>query len=257
MTTIQQKRSGYLDLIFSIVSLGVLATWVGELKSGDAILFWHPILMTAGFILSFVWATLSLRLFPFGSTVNRVIHGLLHCATVVFWSVGLFYGKNKYDIVASVHSWLGVAAIIWCGANFFLGLGLGCISLEKRSKYSFMHISLGILAVVFVAAAMESGIIEHGVVTLYNRYYYVPIGFTGRSFPFISHCAAILVLCTLIFTLFALVDVSIVSVHQNGGTEFNPETTEQAQGPAYDVEAKPVTQGDGEIYQMVPVHHVV
>ena len=126
----------------------------------DKIFNWHPVLMTAGFILSFVWAVLPFRLFPLGHFVNKMIHGFFHCAAVVCWSLGLYavvqrdnenqkeyFGYYLIDLW-SPHSWIGVATMAWYGVVFlfgFLGFGLGLIPVDLRPKLISLHISFGIV----------------------------------------------------------------------------------------------------------------
>ena len=275
-STTLQKVSGYLALIFSILSLSVLCTWLEMTKIGaseddpalhrggfnwrDSIFNWHPVLMTSGFILSFVWAALAFRLFPFGHVVNKVIHSFFHAASVVCWSIGLFavvqrdnHNQNQYfgyyliDLW-SPHSWLGVAAMTWYGAIFlfgFFGFGLGLIPLEMRPMYIPIHISLGIVTLVLVAAAVESGIAELvGLDNICWTDYSLTTADTNPAENYSKHSkgcrlangTAILVLFTLIFTLFALVDVSpsVASTEQSGGTAFKPELIEAANGEKYE-----------------------
>ena len=278
-STTVQKVSGYLALIFSILSVSVLSTWLessnigaldddpalhrGGLNWRNSIFNWHPILMTSGFILSFVWAALSFRLFPFSHMVNKVIHSFFHCASVVCWSLGLFavvqrdnYNQKQYfgyylEDLWSPHSWLGVSAMSWYGIVFlfgFFGFGLGFIPHELRPKYIPMHISLGIVTTVLVAAAVESGIAELvGLSKICVEDYSLTAADSNPAENYGKHSrgchlangTAILVLFTLIFALFALVDVSPSIVknsysEQNGDTEFNSEVVDNANGEKYE-----------------------
>mmetsp|Transcript_4553 Transcript_4553/g.6233 ORF Transcript_4553/g.6233 Transcript_4553/m.6233 type:complete len:276 (-) Transcript_4553:148-975(-) len=246
-SSVAQKVSGSLALIFSIISLGVIATWfqlhdVGALTDDPAlhqgglnwrnnIFNWHPILMTAGFILSFVWALLSFRLFPFDQKVNKFIHSFFHCASVVCWSLGLFAvvqrdNHNEYQYYGfylidlwSPHSWIGVTTMAWYGGVFLFGLlgfGFGLIPLELRPKYIGLHVSFGIITLVLVVASMESGIAElMGLDSICWPDYTVTSADTNPAANYSKHSfgcrlgngAAILVLLTVMFTMHALIDV--------------------------------------------------
>ena len=90
-----------------VYTLGMIASWMngtdeeesylGGLNWEELIFNWHPILMVAGFVLSFIFALSSFRLLPFGSFINKLVHSTFHVAAIVCFSTGLyavFTGNN-------------------------------------------------------------------------------------------------------------------------------------------------------------------
>lgn len=195
----------------------------------ELIFNWHPILMTSGFILAFIWAALSFRIFQFGKPTNKILHSLLHTGAIVCFSVGLyavFEGNNNtekntshtyYPNLYSIHSWMGISAIgLYCLNYLLAGLTFYGGVFGDRGKAYFIHhhMTLGIILVVMVGIVAESGLSDLSTPLCAQSYTvttpdYNPI----EHFKDLSsgcktaNTAGIFILLTIILTVYALVDM--------------------------------------------------
>jgi hypothetical protein len=141
----------------------------------DLLIFnWHPVLMTS-FVACGAMASVSWILSPFPRVVTKIIHAMLHACGVVFLSVGLHAvlqahgGQNAshayYANLSSVHSWVGLGAIVLYLFNYLLGLLRFVIRLGSESSikaYLPSHKSIGLMSLFLGFAAMVAGLTEMG-----------------------------------------------------------------------------------------------
>jgi hypothetical protein len=190
-----QKTSGYLAIIFSFLAFAVTAsyvsnsdlkeTYLGGLNWGKLIFNWHPVLMVGGLIFCSITSILSYRLIPMTKLATKSLHVFLHTVGVVCFSVGLsavLIGNNNkskndgntyYSNFNSIHSFLGLAAIILYGQNYVLGFlhYLMPVAVSKRKAYMPSHIFLGSFAFFAAVFAALTGAME--LATEYGCHYEV------------------------------------------------------------------------------------
>lgn len=141
--------------------LGGLA-WTSE-KAGN----WHVVCMT-GF---FAFATLGMvayRFLPLGKPRNKLLHGIWHVLGLICMATGLAaifktHNDGGYPNLWSLHSWVGLSAIVFYGQNYVLGalfFGTNLMNPNIKALYLNYHRVYGELAYIFVIAAVESGITE-------------------------------------------------------------------------------------------------
>lgn len=183
--TIFQRISAVLAIVSAIMALGftisyckntnLAAKYLGGLNWGELIFNWHPVLMVNGLILCSLTALVSYRLFPFPKWITKSMHGFLHMCGVISLSVGfsaVYIGNNNkdknsygvyYSNFCSIHSLLGLTAIMLYGQNFFLGVYhflMPFASLESRKWYMSSHVFLGLIAFFVSCFAALTGIME-------------------------------------------------------------------------------------------------
>ena len=151
------------------------ASYLGGVNTNDLLFNWHPILMVVGLIFCNITSLLSYRVLPLQKPHKKYIHAFLHTLGVVcvilgvtavfqsncilnLWSKCNTYamyihkGNNSTPYQAnlfSLHSFLGLSALICYGVNYFVGTSsfllysmLG-ISEETKAKLLPYHAFLG------------------------------------------------------------------------------------------------------------------
>jgi cytochrome b561 len=125
--------------------------------------------MVAGLGFSFTWGLTSFRNTLFSKPVNKTIHVLCYILAIVCFSVGLkavwkSHDQNSDKLIAnlySLHSWIGLAAVILFGQNFLLGLfhfANPSTPIESRQAYMPTHVFLGAIAFITAVIAVETGL---------------------------------------------------------------------------------------------------
>lgn len=124
--------------------------------------------MIAGLVFSFTWALTSFRNPLFSKPINKILHVVFYILAIVCFSVGLkavwkshdqdpdAYKANLY----SLHSWIGLIAVLLFSQNFVLGLLhflLPSTPIENRQTYMPYHIFFGALAFITSIVAVETG----------------------------------------------------------------------------------------------------
>ena len=130
--------------------------------------FRHPLLMVAGFIFSFAWGLTSFRNPYLSKPINKILHVVFYVLAIICFSVGLkavwkshdqdssAYKPNLY----SLHSWLGLIAVLIFGQNFlfgFLHFLIPSTPIENRQSYMPYHIFFGTLSFISAVVAIETG----------------------------------------------------------------------------------------------------
>ena len=236
-STTAQRVAGYLAVLGSIASLIMIQSYalrtvnfeqgwyLGGLNWTDLTFNYHPVLMTAGFIFCGMNAILSFRLLPLGKPVSKNIHVALHVGAVTCISIGLaavYIGNSytnhnnvgyKFPNFYSLHSFIGLSAIVLYFQNFILGslayLVKSFVSLDLKKMYMPNHKFLGILTIIFAGAAILTGIVdieggEFGVCTFdaeNGSYADVPRGCKVLS------AFGMTVLTTIALFLYAVIDL--------------------------------------------------
>mmetsp|Transcript_9291 Transcript_9291/g.13902 ORF Transcript_9291/g.13902 Transcript_9291/m.13902 type:complete len:227 (+) Transcript_9291:155-835(+) len=176
-----------LAIIFSMVAVILTVYWVysdfdtsylGGLNTNHLLFNWHPVLMVSGMILCAISSLMSFRILPFDKLIKKYVHATLHTLTIACICLGLtavFQSSNNPNTSAddgysanlvSMHSYLGIIAIIVYGANYILGftsfLLFKTLNIAEEIKAALMpyHIFLGICALFAAVIAVETGIME-------------------------------------------------------------------------------------------------
>lgn len=181
-----QRRAGYLSIVTAFVALIVVIAWMngtdrdeaylGGFNTNELLFNYHPVFMTLGMLFCGLSAMLTYRIIPMPKlSFTKPLHGTLHTAGIIFIVVGLYAvfegnndkSKNEYDSyfsnLWSMHSLVGLSAAIVYGANYFLGLSffaLNCFSDDSKRAYMPLHTFAGLLALVLVFMAVETGIMD-------------------------------------------------------------------------------------------------
>ena len=136
---------------------------------------WHPLLMTIGFILCYMEGAIVFRVLPLSwGKARKWIHGISMTVATgcgVAGTVCIFKYKAKSNPaiyksplpkMASIHSWIGLAAVVLFSLQFLFGLVFFALSQNKamRTKLIATHRMVGILVGVFTAAAIISGVMD-------------------------------------------------------------------------------------------------
>jgi Eukaryotic cytochrome b561 len=158
-----QQISGYLSLAFAVASVVLVCAWSANKMSRDEEVYqlaaltnstvddiygygylqgvdwqehtfsWHPIMMTVGLVFCSTAALLSFRIFPFGHTINKILHVTFHSAAIICLSIGMyaiFINHNSPNHnpqgsmspnLASAHTFLGLAAVMAYLQNYLGG----------------------------------------------------------------------------------------------------------------------------------------
>ncbi len=183
---IPQTSEMSLKVIFSCLSVafGVLsAVLIGIACAGtdttngflggfthDTVFAYHPLLMTTGMISCSIMALNSYAILPLSHFVQKVVHVFFHCCALVLFAIGLncvvlsHNGQNASGKLTanlySLHSWVGLGALVLYVQNFVLGgtyFAVG-VSAEGAKAYLPSHLTLGLSSLALSLAAVVSGI---------------------------------------------------------------------------------------------------
>ena len=148
------------------------AGYLGGLDWDLMIFNWHPLFMSS-FVALAVLSSVSWMLSPFTHAWAKVLHGALHTAGAICLSLGLYAvftahsGQNEshtpYANLATLHSWVGLAAIICYLSNYVLGalhFFLQLSSEASRKGYLPSHRTVGIISLFVSVCAVVAGIME-------------------------------------------------------------------------------------------------
>jgi protein-S-isoprenylcysteine O-methyltransferase Ste14 len=175
-----------LGVAFAVVCLGLVSAWANynpkiQLEWGAAPLYlgipnwtthpfsWHVVLMVCGYFLSQVMSLSSIVLFGSKTTV-----ALSH----MFWQIAalctLIAGmravvKWKYDnwedSLNTLHSWVGVLAIVMFFFSFLFSMGVGAGAVVMKSNLSsgttWVHMCLSIITLGLTFMCIITGIEAH------------------------------------------------------------------------------------------------
>jgi len=208
--------------------------FIGSINWTDKIFGWHPILMTVGMIFCSVQGMLSYRSLPLGKKVNKSVHGLWLTAGIICSSIGLYaifsahsHPKEDgtyYPNLASMHSWIGLAAFVLFAQNYILGIGhflFSFFSAGFKALYLPKHKIFGISALIVASVAFCTGISEfNGYQCEYvntsvdtnpaSHYLDLPLGCR------VSQGLGIVVIVSVLTAVYAVVDIHFASAGITG-----------------------------------------
>lgn len=143
---------------------------------------WHPVLQLAGFIFLNGVAIIIFRL-PWTWQTNKLIMKLVHaglnlaaftCAAISFVAAFDFHNAANIPNMYSLHSWLGMAALIWFGLQIVLGVLMYLIPFTPvswRAAFMPLHVFSGQLLFASIIAVALMGITEKLIFGLNNPKY--------------------------------------------------------------------------------------
>lgn len=167
--------------LLSFTSVICVATWAGGESTAEGylggldydqlIINYHPVLMVTGMLFFGSLALLSFTVLPFSQGTNRVLHTLLHLSAIICLSTGIYYmrlahtpehnteGTFKANYT-SLHSWVGLVAVILYLVNFLGGLltfVFQCGSGAFAGLFAMNHKNLGVLSLLVSVCAALTG----------------------------------------------------------------------------------------------------
>jgi hypothetical protein len=126
---------------------------------------------------------LTYRVIDLPKSATKWIHATLHSAAIIFVILGLvcvFVGNNYpdynggsyYSNLHSLHSFLGMAAVVLFAQNYLLGLWhfltpLSVVPVVYRKTYMPYHVFIGFFSLIAATMAVETGIME--LITEYGK----------------------------------------------------------------------------------------
>lgn len=166
-----------LCLVLGISCVTLVSVWSARFRggfgwNGSGLEFnWHPVLMTAGLVVLYGYASVLYRVpLTWGQSKQpwKLLHSGLMLAALLGAVVGLcavfdFHNKSKIPNLYSLHSWIGLSAVILFALQWvagFLGFLLPCSPLSFRTQLKPLHVWLGGSILTLSIAACVSGINE-------------------------------------------------------------------------------------------------
>ncbi|XP_061736034.1 plasma membrane ascorbate-dependent reductase CYBRD1 [Nerophis ophidion] len=152
--------------------------WDGSLAEFN----WHPLLLVCGFIVLQGGAIIVYRLpwsWKFSKLTMKWIHAGLNlmafiCAVVSLVAVFDFHNVAKIPNMYSLHSWLGLTAVILYGLQLVLGVAMYLLPFTPvawRAAFMPIHVYSGLLLFASVIAVALMGITEKLIFGLSNPKY--------------------------------------------------------------------------------------
>ncbi|XP_077177250.1 lysosomal membrane ascorbate-dependent ferrireductase CYB561A3 [Paroedura picta] len=181
-TSSEMPRIRFLPFSALLGLLGILCVgltgfwgrhWLGGFAwDGSSEMFnWHPVLMVTGMLVLYGSAALVYRV-PLsweGSKLPwKLLHAALTLAAFILVVLGLvavfeFHNQNKIPNMYSLHSWLGLTAVLLFSCQWFMGFAsflLPWAPIWLRALYKPIHVFFGSAILSLVMAACVSGINE-------------------------------------------------------------------------------------------------
>lgn len=170
LTLSAAAAAAFLSVIFVFV-------WVLHFKEGVgwdgglAEFNWHPVLIVTGFILLQGIAIIVYRL-PWTWNRSKLLMKFIHaglnivafiCAVIAMVAVFDFHNAAKIPNMYSLHSWLGLTAVVLYWLQIILGVGMYLIPITPiswRAAFMPLHVYSGLLLFASVIGVALMGITE-------------------------------------------------------------------------------------------------
>ncbi|CAL8267858.1 unnamed protein product [Lota lota] len=173
---------------FGLISVIFVLIWVlhyreGLAWDGGAAEFnWHPVLIVVGFIFLQGIAIIVYRLpwtWKCSKLIMKIAHAGLHLlafilAVIAFVAVFDFHNAANIPNMYSLHSWLGLAALLLYTLQLVLGLGLYLIPVapvQWRAAFMPLHVYSGLFIFTSVIATALMGLTEKLIFALSDPKY--------------------------------------------------------------------------------------
>ncbi|KAL1268353.1 hypothetical protein QQF64_033716 [Cirrhinus molitorella] len=177
-----------LALAVGFVSIALVLTWVLHYREGlgwnggAAEFNWHPLLMVIGFIFLQGIAIVVYRLpwtWRCSKQMMKLIHAGLHVLAFILAVVSVvavfdFHNANRIPNMYSLHSWIGLAAVIFYPAQIVIGIAVYLIPatpVYMRAALMPVHIYSGLFIFTSVIATALMGITEKLIFSLKSPAY--------------------------------------------------------------------------------------
>ncbi|XP_037646193.1 cytochrome b reductase 1 [Sebastes umbrosus] len=149
---------------------------------GQAEFNWHPLLMVVGLIFVQGIAIIVYRLpwtWHYSKLLMKCIHAGLHILTFILAVISLvavfdFHNAAKIPNMYSLHSWVGLIAVVLYSLQLVLGVGMYLIPITPaswRAAYMPLHVYSGLLLFGSVIAVALMGITEKLIFSLKDPKY--------------------------------------------------------------------------------------
>ncbi|XP_052461652.1 plasma membrane ascorbate-dependent reductase CYBRD1 [Carassius gibelio] len=177
-----------LALALGIVSIALALTWVLHFREGlgwdggSAEFNWHPLLMLIGFVFLQGLAIVVYRL-PWTWRCSKQMMKLIHAglnimafilAVISVVAVFDFHNAKNIPNMYSLHSWIGLAAVILYPAQIVMGITVYLIPVTPvyvRAALMPVHIYSGLFIFISVIATALMGITEKLIFSLKSPAY--------------------------------------------------------------------------------------
>ncbi|XP_078428391.1 cytochrome B561-1 isoform X3 [Wolffia australiana] len=162
--------------IFGAAAAAMVLVWAVRFRGGmslfsdnkDLIFNVHPVLMVIGFILLYGEAMLAYKTIPGTRNFKKAVHfGIMFLAlclgTIGVWAAIKFHNEKGIDNFYSLHSWLGLASLIFFAIQWALGFATFWYpggSRTSRASLLPWHVFLGVYIYALAIAATVTGILE-------------------------------------------------------------------------------------------------
>ncbi|CAH8559746.1 unnamed protein product [Schistosoma rodhaini] len=164
-----------ISQIFGLLAVILTAVWLGKYWGGfswtnaNTVFNYHPLFMVLGLVFLYGDAILVYRVFrSFRKLPIKILHAVLHILAFLFGVLGI---KAVFDMhnallipnLYSLHSWLGITAIIVFGLQWVGGLIAFLVPQTPqvtRAKLLPIHVTLGSFLYLLMIGVCISGITE-------------------------------------------------------------------------------------------------
>ncbi|XP_076025937.1 plasma membrane ascorbate-dependent reductase CYBRD1 [Genypterus blacodes] len=174
--------------VVGLACITLVLVWVLHFKEGldweggPAEFNWHPVLVVCGFIFLQGFAIIVYRLpwtWRCSKLVMKFAHAGLNLLAFIFAVIAMvavfdFHNAAKIPNMYSLHSWLGLAAVILYALQFVVGVGMYLIPVTPpswRGMFMPIHVYSGLLLFGSVIAVALMGITEKLIFGLNNPKY--------------------------------------------------------------------------------------
>ncbi|XP_078084499.1 plasma membrane ascorbate-dependent reductase CYBRD1 [Mustelus asterias] len=171
--------AAFLGSLSVVLVLFWVLHWKGGLAWDQGLLEfnWHPVLSVIGLIFISGFGVIIYRL-PWtwnrSKTLMKYIHAGLNIVTFVLLVISLvavfdFHNSKKIPNMYSLHSWVGLAAVIMHTLQIVLGLCtflLPCTPTFIKTLYMSVHVGVGLFIFGMSVTAAEMGITEKLIFSL-------------------------------------------------------------------------------------------
>jgi hypothetical protein len=178
------KIAGFVAIVLALSAVIMLCVLFGRTDESQGYLGgfnwientfnYHPVMMVAGLVFCCLTAILSYRLVPMSKRFTKAMHVCFHSCAVICLSIGLsavfigndYQNRNQddklYANLFSLHSFVGLAALILYGSNYLLGFChyLMPMPMDYRVRYMPSHVFAGSFALFAAIFAGISGLQE-------------------------------------------------------------------------------------------------
>ena len=170
---------GRITIGFSVITFLLFVTWISSENAGGLSMRhgkispgyfnWHPLMMSATFLLFMGPAVLAFEVYPFSRALNKKIHGWMNTFAAITITVGLIIiidchiNLTNKGLLNTVHSICGfmtfsMLSITYLGGVILYGLGFGSNTLKGAFKP--YHKRLGTFTLFCGYATMLMGLAE-------------------------------------------------------------------------------------------------